>query len=223
MKQSITYFILLISLQLVFCGCVTHTKGPAIDTNLPEKHALLVIDLQVDCLDASGRMPVDSAQAGVMIKNVNKLIVDFHKRQRDVIYIVTEYSETDYVANWFRNYAGIKGTPGAAMSKKIRIVSDHRFVKEQSDAFSNAKLDHFLRSKKITHLTLTGVFSDRCVLATARAALQRGYRVITVSDAIAARNVDAKQAALKKHRRSGAEIKPAVGVIKWLESPGEEK
>jgi nicotinamidase-related amidase len=51
-------------------------------------------------------------------------------------------------------------------------------------AFFQTDLDTFLREKRIETLVLTGAETDVCVLATALAAVDRGFRVVIVEDAI---------------------------------------
>jgi len=51
-------------------------------------------------------------------------------------------------------------------------------------AFFQSDLDTFLREKRIETLVLTGAETDVCVLATALAAVDRGFRVVIVEDAI---------------------------------------
>lgn len=58
------------------------------------------------------------------------------------------------------------------------------FDKRVYSAFSNASLHRFLRSKNIDTLIITGAETDVCVLSTALAAVDFGYRVIVVEDAI---------------------------------------
>jgi nicotinamidase-related amidase len=51
-------------------------------------------------------------------------------------------------------------------------------------AFFQSDLDAFLTEKRIETLVLTGAETDVCVLATALAAVDRGFRVVVVEDAI---------------------------------------
>jgi nicotinamidase-related amidase len=51
-------------------------------------------------------------------------------------------------------------------------------------AFFQSDLDTFLREKRIETLVLTGAETDVCVLATALAAVDRGFRAVIVEDAI---------------------------------------
>lgn len=55
-----------------------------------------------------------------------------------------------------------------------------------SSGFADTNLDEQLRKKNITHLVLIGCISNTCVEATARSAVDLGYYVTVVTDAIAA-------------------------------------
>jgi nicotinamidase-related amidase len=193
-----------------------HTKGIPIQENMPAKQALLVIDIQNDFVGPEAKLPVDKAQADLMIQNANLLISEFTDRNSEVVYVVNEFSASDRIANWFRNGAAIEGEPGAELSARIQPAGSARFPKSSSDAFSNASFDAYLRKQRITEVILLGVFADQCVLATAKGAIQRGYSVVTVSDAIASKSDKALSAAIEKHKRTGATVTKTTDLLAQL-------
>jgi nicotinamidase-related amidase len=54
------------------------------------------------------------------------------------------------------------------------------------DAFGSTNLDFILRSKGIQTVVLAGFLTNCCVESTMRSAYERGYEVITLTDAVAA-------------------------------------
>jgi len=54
------------------------------------------------------------------------------------------------------------------------------------DAFASTNLDFILRSKGIKTVVLAGFLTNCCVESTMRSAYERGYEVITLTDAVAA-------------------------------------
>ncbi len=54
------------------------------------------------------------------------------------------------------------------------------------DAFASTNLDFILRSKGIQTVVLAGFLTNCCVESTMRSAYERGYEVITLTDAVAA-------------------------------------
>jgi len=54
------------------------------------------------------------------------------------------------------------------------------------DAFASTNLDFILRSKGIKTIALGGFLTNCCVESTMRSAYERGYEVITLTDAVAA-------------------------------------
>jgi nicotinamidase-related amidase len=60
----------------------------------------------------------------------------------------------------------------------------HVIDKSTYSAFSQPKLPQLLRERKIDSLVVTGLETDVCVLATVLGAVDYGYRVILVADAV---------------------------------------
>jgi nicotinamidase-related amidase len=60
----------------------------------------------------------------------------------------------------------------------------HIIDKPAYSAFHLSGLDIFLRDKGVRSLVVTGAETDVCVLATVLAAIDRGFRVVIVEDAL---------------------------------------
>jgi nicotinamidase-related amidase len=77
-------------------------------------------------------------------------------------------------------------------------------------AFSGSNLVHHLREREADGLVVTGSETDVCVLATVLGAVDHGYRVILVTDAICSSSDEGQDALLQVyHRRYGEQIETA--------------
>ncbi|MHB8627819.1 MAG: cysteine hydrolase family protein [Aggregatilineales bacterium] len=172
---------------------------------LTNQSALLAIDFQVDFLDSHGRYPVAIHQIAPMLTTTNRLIAAALSYGTMVIYIGNEYSPRDLL-NMFRNSAAIKGSSGVRIDPRLTHINDHYFAKDKSSAFTNSKLDVFLHEQGIKQLLLTGVYATACVRRTAMDGLKHGYQVSIVSDAIADKSDQHRDAGLKELERKGVHI-----------------
>ncbi len=176
--------------------------------------ALLVLDLQKDFIGPEAKYPVDKSQVEPMLTAVNSVIEKAEQLAIEVIYIDTQFKKDQWVTNWFRNYAAIEGTAGAAYDERLKVVSKRVFTKGKQDAFSNKKLDDYLRERAIGKLIVCGVFADKCVSATARAAKNRGYEVTLLSDGIAAGSSTAIKRSIRYLKRKGVTITTSSDLLK---------
>ncbi len=65
------------------------------------------------------------------------------------------------------------------------------------DTFASTNLDFILRSKGISTLVLGGFLTNCCVESTMRTGYENGYKVITLSDCVAATSVEEHDNALR--------------------------
>ena len=193
--------LLLCAAALALSSCDFSTKGDKIGTYKNPKRALLVLDVQKDFTSDSARMPIDRSQVVPLIRNINSLITDSQGKGDLVIYIRNVFHRPD-VANLFRHYAAIEGSPGVAFDDRLLMVSDRVFDKSQPDAFSNKGLESFLVANQVGEITVCGVFADQCVYWTSRGALSRGYNVNYAVDAVgagSARDISRAAASIEKY------------------------
>ena len=79
--------------------------------------------------------------------------------------------------------------PGAPTSSTDVAPADGDIVVEGKrglDAFGSTNLDFILRSKGITTVVLAGFLTNCCVESTMRSAYEKGFEVITLTDAVGA-------------------------------------
>jgi nicotinamidase-related amidase len=95
--------------------------------------------------------------------------------------------------------AFVKGSWGAAIVDDLAPADGDIVVegKRGLDTFASTNLDFILRSKGITTIVLGGFLTNCCVESTMRSGYENGYRVITLSDCVAATSPEEHDNALK--------------------------
>jgi nicotinamidase-related amidase len=84
--------------------------------------------------------------------------------------------------------AFVKGTWGSAIMEDLKPASTDIVIegKRGLDTFASTNLDFILRSKGIDTIILGGFLTNCCVESTMRSGYENGYRVITLTDCVAA-------------------------------------
>jgi nicotinamidase-related amidase len=91
--------------------------------------------------------------------------------------------------------------------------SDFFVLKPKHSGFYSTTLDVLLKSLEVNTLVLAGFATDICVLYTANDAYMRDYRLVVVSDGVAAEEPAWNRSALAQMARQlRAEIKPARSI-----------
>ncbi len=84
--------------------------------------------------------------------------------------------------------AFVKGSWGAAIVDELSPAESDIVIegKRGLDTFASTNLDFILRSKGISTIALGGFLTNCCVESTMRTGYEHGYRVITLTDCMAA-------------------------------------
>jgi nicotinamidase-related amidase len=95
--------------------------------------------------------------------------------------------------------AFVKDTWGAAIIDELAPEEGDILIegKRGLDTFASTNLDFILRSKGISTLVLGGFLTNCCVESTMRSGYENGYKVITLSDCVAATSVEEHDNALR--------------------------
>ena len=88
--------------------------------------------------------------------------------------------------------------------KELHVVSDYVFKKYVGNAFSNPDLCKLLKEHEIESIELVGVDGGGCVALTALGAIECGYKVTLIEDAIGTMLVKKKLKYNNKLRALGA-------------------
>jgi nicotinamidase/pyrazinamidase len=182
------------------------TKGEKIGTYEKPNRALLVIDIQDDFSGPNSKM-YTQGDAEAAIARANDVIARAEKSQWPIIYIRHEFSGCmTCIAKVFMGGRGTHTSPGIVMDKRVAVKSKNEIIKHRGDSFSNPELDAFLRKNSVNELILVGLDAQQCVYNTAKGALNRGYRVNIVTDAILLSEKEKWNELMEKYKRDGINI-----------------
>jgi ureidoacrylate peracid hydrolase len=114
--------------------------------------------------------------------------------------------------------AFVKDSWGAAIVDELAPAESDILIegKRGLDTFASTNLDFILRSKGITTIALGGFLTNCCVESTMRTGYENGYRVITLSDCVAATSSEEHENALKYDFPMFSEPMPASDFIGQL-------
>jgi nicotinamidase-related amidase len=141
-----------------------------------------------------------------MIFTVNRLIDKAAGSGMEVVYIRQVFSN-----NLFVRLHGGRRQGRVVIDRRIKIINGNDFEKNRTDAFSNRQFEQLLIDRNVGELYLVGVDAAYCVYYTALGALNRGYKVTVVKDAVMSRNSMAK--VLERFRRKGIAIISSAQLI----------
>jgi nicotinamidase/pyrazinamidase len=175
------------------------TRGKKISAYPSPRKALVVLDIQEEYPATSLRQPVTSLPPNRMISTVNRLIDKAAETEMEVVYIRQVFSN-----NLFVRLHGGRRQGRVIVDRRIKLINGNDFEKNRTDAFSSRQFEQFLLDKNVNELYLVGVDAAYCVYYTALGALNRGYKVTVVKDAVLSRSNMAK--VLARFRRKNIAI-----------------
>lgn len=180
-----------------------------------KKKALIVVDVQNDFCPG-GSLAV--AKGDEVVAPLNELIKEFLDRGEPVFKSRDWHPAT---AKHFAVYGGIwpvhcvQDTPGAEFHKDLsddpRVTVISKGIDESADgysAFDGTNLAQILRDQGVTEVWVGGLATDYCVKHTVLDALNQGFEVKALADAMRAVNLkpDDGALAIAEMRSAGAEI-----------------
>lgn len=191
------------------------SKGKPIIQSDSIKQALLVIDLQEGITGKSSTTDFFISNSEALINIVNQIIDSSYINNIPVIYVKNEI--TNPLINILNNSME-KGSPGAELDQRLKIVSDYIINKDKGDAFSNPLLDSILLKNDINKLVFTGLDLAQCVNSTILAAVNRNYKICVISDAVLTNPDSLKNGILENFKHSGLEV---ISRNKYFEGIGK--
>ena len=170
--------------------------------------ALLLIDLQRDFLETSGRMPIKARNADIVISLANRLIMHAESAGWKPVFIKNEFKKSDWIGNILRKRAAIEGSVGAEIDPRVLFpMSSSVISKSRPDAFTNPELVELLKSSGIHQIIILGVMAEGCVRATVNGARSLGFSVTVVSDGVASSRDFLKRFGLNCMKKAGASVR----------------
>jgi nicotinamidase-related amidase len=165
------------------------------------KAALIVIDLQV----ATAALPTAPNTAPEIIERSTRLANAFRDKGLPVVWVTVDGGVSGRVEN--QGEAPELPSNWAELLPELGVQSsDKTLAKQAWGAFHDDRLQSMLQDLGVEQVVLTGLTTSRAVESTARAAYERNYNVVVVSDAIG--DVDAGA-----HENSVTRIFPNLGQV----------
>ncbi|MGM8215861.1 isochorismatase family protein [Bacillaceae bacterium W0354] len=156
--------------------------------------ALLVIDVQDGI--------VNFRDFGVELQNIERVIKDFKKRRKPVIFIQHFDDNKESPLN--------RHASTSNLYEPLAHYADHIIEKGTPSSFHQTDLQSLLEKLGVNHLIITGFNTEFCCLFTAISAFDRGYSVSFIEDATGTVNND------ETYEMKGLDIKDFIGtVLHW--------
>lgn len=152
---------------------------------LPEKAALLILDMQDYFLKSDSHAFIPSAAA--ILPGLNSLKKSFLSHKYPVVF--TQHLNTPENAGslktWWRDLI-TESHPLRGIISSLDTAGGEVLIKNQYDAFYQTELEVYLQEKKVEQILISGVMTHLCCETTARSAFIRGYDVFFLVDGTAA-------------------------------------
>ncbi|MDD2218661.1 MAG: cysteine hydrolase [Desulfoplanes sp.] len=162
------------------------------ETSIPSRTALLIIDMQNDFVLPGA--PVCVAGARGTIASIKKVLTYFRARHFPVFHVTREYRADGSDVEKMRQAAFldkhpcvVPGTSGCAIVAELTPLPDeYRIIKNRFSAFMCTELNLILRRFGINHLVVTGTQLPNCVRATVFDAVCLDYEITLITDGTSA-------------------------------------
>ena len=194
------------------CGGTYRLKGQRGSSFGPERSALLVIDPVNDFLSEGGAdwdMARSTVEKHDVVGHLTQAIEGARQRGIPVLFAPMAYTAEDYQNEELQRRSGINrmmfekkmflaGSWGADFHPELRpnddeiVLLPHKGV----DVFETDLPDH-LERLGTTHLIIAGMTANLCCESTGRHAMEHGYDVTFLRDAIGADTLAAYQASIR--------------------------
>ena len=194
------------------CGGTYRLKGERATSFVPEQTALLVIDPVNDFLSEGGAdwdMAKSTVEKHDVVGHLKQAVEGARQRRIPLLFAPMAYTAQDYENEELQRRSGINrmmferkmflaGSWGADFHPDLRpnkdevVLLPHKGV----DVFETDLPDH-LQRLGTTHLVIAGMTANLCCESTGRHAMEHGYDVTFLRDAIGADTLAAYEASIR--------------------------
>ncbi len=163
---------------------------------MEEQTALIIIYMLEDFIAPGAPLEVPAGRGIVPV--LAKRLEEARASGTPVIYVCDAHQPDDPEFSVWPPHA-VRGTPGAQVVEPLAPREGELVItKTTYSGFYGTELEDALRELGVSHLVLTGVVTNICVLYTAVDALMRGYRVTVPPDCVAGLNDEDHAFALRQ-------------------------
>ncbi|MCD6341163.1 MAG: nicotinamidase [Desulfurococcales archaeon] len=179
---------------------------------ITKSSALVVVDIQNDFCAEDGALPVPGCRT--IIENVNRYIEIFERTNQAVV-ASRDWHPPNHIS--FKARGGpwpphcVQGSVGADFYPELKLPDRAIVISkgtnpdaEAYSAFDKTELHYLFSKLGVRRVFVCGVATEYCVKATVEDALELGYEVILLGDAIAGISKESSQRAIMEMIRSGA-------------------
>lgn len=203
---AIFAIVAILVVNLLIFGKITSvvSEGERIEIKGTGNTALLVIDIQEG---TTGSLSIDQCyidRSEELISELNRLIEEAQANEWAIIYIGSEV--VNPLINVLNNILA-RGSEGVEFDNRLAVQSDHIVIKRRNDAFHEEALNELLTELEIEEVILVGLDAAHCVYHTMQGALNRGYEVSVIEEALISESEEMKQNILETYRELGVEIR----------------
>ena len=213
--------------QIVSWAKEAYESGRASFSIVPEKCALLVIDMQDEFVRPNWT-PDWVPEATRQVPRIKKLIE--HCREKGVPVIFTAYAKTHNYLDRPQSGSSMPGRyPGVDVDRSSFYVKGHIWDelapredevvirKPSYGAFYDTPLETILRNLDRDTVIICGTLTNCCCGMTARQAYERSFKVVFGSDVTSTDDPDLQEPELKVLRKNFAIVMTAAEIIEVLE------
>ncbi len=156
---------------------------------LPERSALLIIDMQKYFLYKTSHAYIPSAE--IILPGVKQLISIYSRKNLPVIFTLHSNTKENegMMGKWWPKLLR-EGSPESHIPAELELPGGIIIEKNQYDAFYNTNLEQILHEENISQVVICGVMTNVCCETTARSAFVRGFEVFFTIDGTATYNED---------------------------------
>ncbi len=187
------------TLFLVLIFIFAHYFCLAQRENLKSDKLLIVLDIQE--YYTKNKLPEATAQN--LIDSVNTIISNTNPD--NVIYIRSIHKVLNLSFSSPFLYVS-HDTAAMRFDKRMSLVNDHIFTKEESNIFAVKALNDYIEQNNTKEIIIIGLMAEQCVYKSLLAGEELGYAMYAITGAIAGKSIRSKDKVMKKLAEKGVEI-----------------
>ena len=189
--KKILYFLIL--------SCLSSLSCYSQKRSFIEDKFLIVLDMQE--YYTNSKLPEGSAQK--LIDTVNYVI---HNTSSDkVLYIKSIHKLLNLSISYPFVYV-THDTSAMRLDKRMKLVNDNIFTKEEPITFTLKALNDFLKQNNAKEIIIIGLLAEQCVYKSLIAGIELGYAMYVIPEAIVGKSQKSKEKVMHKLTKKGIKI-----------------